>query len=153
MSPTSSWTGRKPHRHAGAAAAARQAPRPRGSLISSASALATLAMVPMLALAGLAVDSARALLVESRLNAALSSVTAGAGGDPDTLRRAVDAAFPDRYLDARVVAVQVRTDGAGIEARAHLPTTFLHILGRERVAVTARRPVSPGATQLAGAKR
>lgn len=133
--------------------AARGAPRRLPPLTHSASLLATLAAVPMLALAGLAVDSARALLVESRLTAALAAAAPSHDSDAAALQSAVDAHFPSRFLDAQVIAAEVRTDRGGLTARAELPTTFLHILGHGRIAVTARHPAPPGATQLAGAQR
>ena len=97
-----------------------------------------LAIVPLVAFVGLAVDTTRGYLVKSRLNQALDAA-ALAGGRvyanttrDDDIRMYFKANFPDGFLGATTTPVEITPDDVNktltVSASATIPTTFMHLL-------------------------
>ncbi len=113
--------------------------------------LVALATVPMLGAAGLAVDSALAYTLKSRMSKALDVAGLAAGraiftgnvqGDAQAF---FDANFPSEYLGSTLNDLAVSVDDSNefvtLEVSATMPTRFMQLLGKESVDVSARTVV------------
>ncbi|HYD66415.1 pilus assembly protein TadG-related protein [Azospirillum sp.] len=111
--------------------------------------LMAVAMVPLLALTGVAVDSARAYFVQSRLSRALDAAGLAGGQDYDdaakrdaAIRKYFDVNFPPGFLGARVTGLTWTMNDEAREitltAGAALDTTIMRLVGKDRVDVAAR---------------
>ncbi|MGQ9364992.1 pilus assembly protein TadG-related protein [Azospirillum sp. ST 5-10] len=111
--------------------------------------LVALLLAPLLGFVGLAVDSARAHLVQSRLSRALDAAGLAGGRHFDEparrdadIRRYFDANFPDGYLGARTDGphwtVDAQARAITLTASAELDTLFMRALGRTDIGVAAR---------------
>lgn len=113
--------------------------------------LATFAVIPMMAGAGLAVDSGRAIMVENRMAKALDAagLAAGrvlfAGSAEAEARRYFEANFPDNFLESTVTDFTFHVDDQErfitVSAQADVPTTFMTVLGKQTVTVGSRSVV------------
>lgn len=111
--------------------------------------LMAVAMVPLLALTGVAVDSARAYVVQSRLSRALDAAGLAGGQDYDdaarrdaAIRKYFDVNFPPGFLGARVTGLTWTMNDEAREitltAGAVLDTTIMRLVGKDTVDVAAR---------------
>jgi Flp pilus assembly protein TadG len=113
--------------------------------------LAGLAVVPMMAGAGLVTDAGRAYMVDNRLSKALDSAALAAGrvlfaGSGEAEARAFfNANYPDDYLDSTVTdftfTVGPDQQFITVTAEADVATTFMRVLGRQTITVTSRSVV------------
>jgi Flp pilus assembly protein TadG len=110
-----------------------------------------LAIIPLVAFVGLAVDTTRGYLVKSRLNQALDAA-ALAGGRvyanstrDDDIRMYFKANFPDGYLGSVASPVEITPNDIDktltVSAQATLPTTFMHLLNINTVQVASSAQV------------
>ncbi len=105
------------------------------------------AIVPMIGFVGMATDTARAYLVKSRLSSALDSAGLAGGRQFFAPTRDADilmffqANFPAGYMDATVSGPHIVVDEAAekltLTASAEIPTTFMHLLGFDKLDVSA----------------
>lgn len=116
------------------------------------------AIIPLVAFVGLAVDTTRGYLVKSRLNQALDAA-ALAGGRvfseatrDDDIRMYFAANFPAGYLGATTTPVQIAADNSAktitVSAEATLPTTFMHLLDFNNYKVASSSQVKIEAQNL-----
>ncbi|HEY0835073.1 MAG TPA: pilus assembly protein TadG-related protein [Azospirillum sp.] len=112
-------------------------------------ALVAVALIPLLAFVGVAVDSARAYFVQSRLSRALDAAGLAGGQDFDdaakrdaAIRKYFDVNFPTGFMGARVTGLAWTMNDEAREitltAGAALDTTFMRIVGQNQVGVSAR---------------
>ncbi|MGR3484967.1 MAG: pilus assembly protein TadG-related protein [Paracoccaceae bacterium] len=110
-----------------------------------------LTCIPLVGMAGIALDAGRAYLVEAKLSRALDAaglaaarVEARADARTDA-RSYFDANFPDGYLSSRLTNYRFRARDGGeryvITATAEVPTTLTRVLGRSHIAVERRTEV------------
>lgn len=128
--------------------------RPRALLRDEGGGIAVvlaLAIVPLVAFAGLAIDTGRGELVRARLSQSLDAA-ALAGGRvffesrrDDDIRMYFAANFPAGYLEAAISPLAIEEDRlAGrltVSATATVPTTFMSVLGFQEITVSARTVV------------
>lgn len=111
------------------------------------------AIVPLVGFVGLSTDAARGYLVKARLSQALdASGLAGAQSTFDTSLLAADiqkyfnANFPAGFLGASVTGptytYDVNNDKLTVTASAVVPTTFMRILGKNSMTVSATTEVT-----------
>ncbi len=111
-----------------------------------------IALIPILGLMGIATDTARAYIVKSRLSSAVDAASL-AGGQiffsshrDDDIRMFFEANFPEGYLGATVDGPNIVADDAHekveVTATATVPTTFMHLFGKESVDVYAAAEVT-----------
>lgn len=108
-------------------------------------------IIPLVAMAGLAVDTTRGYLVKARLNQALDAAALAGGRvffEPDRdadVRSFFDANFPNGFLGAELdplaIAEDVENGRLTVSTSARIPTTFTRVLGFEELSVTARSVV------------
>ncbi|CAA7615360.1 pilus assembly protein TadG-related protein [Magnetospirillum sp. UT-4] len=109
--------------------------------------MAALVLVPLLAMAGLGVDAARAYLVQARLSQALDAAALAGGRvmfEPerdDDVRRYFRANLPAGYLGARIGDVAIAAGDGGetltVTASAILDNTLMALVGRPTIEVAA----------------
>ncbi len=112
--------------------------------------VAALAIIPVFAALGLAVDGARGYMLKSKLSYAVDAAGLAGGRAFETELREQDilmffeANFPSGYMDSEVVggAPNVTFDDDAntvtIEAAATMPTRFMNIAGISEMTVTAK---------------
>lgn len=110
------------------------------------------AAVPLLAIMGIATDTARAYIVKSRLSSALDAASLAGGQNffaahrDDDIRMFFAANFPPGYLGAKVdgphISADVANEKVAVSASASVPTTFMRLLGFEDVGVAAAAEVT-----------
>ena len=117
------------------------------------STLVALALVPLIAGTGFAIDSARAFVIEARLGKALDAAGLAAGRVvfedrmQDDARAYFAANFPQGLLgsDIEPADVQISVDENDefitLSATTTMPTTFMRVLGKDTVDVEARSVV------------
>lgn len=111
------------------------------------------AIIPTIALMGVAVDSGRAYVIQQKMQAALDVATLSAAREGNTnalrtaaLKKYFTANFPDNYLGA-TATVAIKSDNRNTNststsidmtttASAELPTTFISVLGSSFSTVT-----------------
>lgn len=119
----------------------------RGALM----AIVGLAIIPLFAAIGLAIDTSRAYLVKSRLWSAVDAAALAGGKayasdtrDAD-IQMYFDANFPEGYMSAQLDPLQIETDDVTrtvvVSARATIPTTFMRVLGRDSITIDASSEV------------
>lgn len=122
--------------------------RQRGGAVA---VLIGVAIVPLIAVMGLAVDAGRAYLVQTKMSHAVDAA-ALAGGKAifasyrdEDVQKLFDANFPANFLDAAAEPLEIVADPAGediqVVARATVPTTFLKVLGVPSVSVSVKAVV------------
>ena len=111
------------------------------------------------AVGGLAVDGTRAFLLRRTLQHAADGASLAAAGELDTTsyyasggnrieldlttaRRTAERWLGLRGIDARV-AIEVSPDAVGVVLRAEMPTSFLGLVGVDRVPVAASARSEP----------
>ncbi len=110
------------------------------------------AIVPMIGFLGIATDTARALLVKSRLSSALDAAGLAGGHsfflktrDAD-IQMFFDANFPAGYMGSTISGPQVSVDEEAatitLTAGATIPTTFMRVFGFQTMTVTADAEVT-----------
>lgn len=111
------------------------------------------AIVPLVGFVGLSTDAARGYLVKARLSQALdASGLAGAQSTFDTsllqadIQKYFNANFPPDYLGATVTGpsytYDVANDKLTVTASAVIPTTFMRVLGKMTMTVSATTEVT-----------
>jgi Flp pilus assembly protein TadG len=108
-------------------------------------------IIPLVAMAGLAIDTTRGYLVKARLNQALDAAALAGGRvyfDPERdadVRNFFDANFPQGFLGAELGELDIDEDTENgrltVSATARIPTTFTRVLGFEELNVSARSVV------------
>jgi Flp pilus assembly protein TadG len=117
-----------------------------------------LAIVPLLAFVGLAVDTTRGYLVKSRLNQALDAAVLAGGRvyasptrDAD-IRMYFKANFPDGYMGAVATPIVITPDDVNktltVSAQATLPTTFMHLVDIDTIPVGSSAQVTIAAQNV-----
>ena len=114
----------------------------------NATMITAVAILPMMAGAGLATDAGRAYMVENRLSKALdaAALAAGrvlfAGSGQAEAESFFDANYPDNYLNSTVTdfTYKVGPDQRFITvtAEAQVSTTFMQVLGDQTVTVASK---------------
>ncbi|WP_343562724.1 TadE/TadG family type IV pilus assembly protein [Kiloniella sp. b19] len=109
--------------------------------------MVAVAMVPMLGMAGLAVDTTRAYMLKSQLSYALDAAGLAGGKElfSDDLNRTINtvfkANFPDSYMNAQMLSFNPVVDAQGesltITASVRIETTFLKVIGQDEITVAA----------------
>lgn len=118
----------------------------------SVAVLVAVAIVPLIAMIGIATDTARGYLAKSRLSSAVDAgALAGARvffqdrRDAD-VKKFFDANFPDGYMGGTVTEPTITADeNAGVltvSAQATVPTTFMRIFGNETMTISASAEVT-----------
>ena len=117
-----------------------------------------LALIPLVAAVGLAIDSARGYLIKTKLSYAVDSAglaAASSVGSPDfaaELQKYFDANFPPGYLGATVTGPTFTVSGNGqvisLAASATIDTTFMTVLGHDTLDVSASAEVTRGASNV-----
>ncbi|NJO37431.1 MAG: hypothetical protein HC871_07160 [Rhizobiales bacterium] len=109
-----------------------------------------LAIIPLFAAIGLAIDGARGYMLQSKLSYAIDAagLAGGRAFDSDLreedIRQFFDANFPPGYMEARIEGGAPRVifdDDANtitIEATATIPTRLMSVVGIPEMSVTAR---------------
>ncbi len=111
-----------------------------------------LAIIPLVAMIGLAVDTSRGYLVKARLSQAVDAAALAGGRafredyrDED-VNRYFAANFPNGYMNADLRPLAISADESlgtiEVTAEARLPTTFMRVLGVETMPVNARSLVN-----------
>lgn len=110
------------------------------------------AAVPLLAIMGIATDTARAYIVKSRLSSAVDAASLAGGQNffaahrDDDIRMFFATNFPPGYLGARIdgphISADVANEKVSVSATATVPTTFMRLLGFEDVGVAAAAEVT-----------
>ncbi len=110
-----------------------------------------LAVVPLVAFSGLAIDTGRGELVRARLSQALDAAALAGGRVFFSAQRDADirmyfaANFPEGYLEADVSPLEIVEDRLNgrltVTATATVPTTFMSVLGFRQITVSARTVV------------
>lgn len=101
---------------------------------------------------GIAVDTGRAQLVQSKLSSALDSAGLAAGADVSTQDLTTEATkyfnanFPPGYMGSTVHDFSITADADNrvltLTAQADVPTTFMRIFGKDQVTVRADAEVT-----------
>ena len=112
--------------------------------------LLAVAIIPLVAAVGLSVDGARGWLVKSRLSQAIDAAgLAGGRVISNAAKRDADiemffrANFPSHYMDAVVEGPTISVDDPDrpttitIQASATIPTTFMRVLGKTQMKISA----------------
>lgn len=117
-----------------------------------------LAIVPLLAFVGLAVDTTRGYLVKSRLNQAIDAAVLAGGRvyasatRDDDIRMYFKANFPDGYMGAVVTPLVITPDDINktltVSAQATLPTTFMQLLDIDTIPVGSSAQVTIAAQNV-----
>jgi Flp pilus assembly protein TadG len=115
-------------------------------------AIVGLAIIPLFAAIGLAVDTSRAYFTKSRLWSAVDAAALAGGrvytstGRDDDIRMYFEANFPDGIMGAVVEPLEITPDDANrtitVTARATIPTTFMRVLGTDFVSISASSEVT-----------
>lgn len=110
------------------------------------------AAVPLLAIMGIATDTARAYIVKSRLSSAVDAASLAGGQNffaahrDDDIRMFFAANFPRDYLGASVdgphISADLANEKVAVSATASVPTTFMRLLGFDDVGVAASAEVT-----------
>lgn len=110
-----------------------------------------LAIVPLVAFSGLAIDTGRSELVRARLSQSLDAAALAGGRVFFEARRDSDigmyfaANYPAGYMDAAVSPISIVEDRVRgtltVSATATVPTTFMSVLGFREITVSARTVV------------
>ena len=118
-----------------------------GDRRGAAIVLLAFAAVPMVAFVGMATDTARGYLVKSRLSSALDSAGLAGGRRFFSPSRDADinmffqANFPAGYMNATVngptIVVDELAEKLTLSASADIPTTFMRVLGKDNLQVSA----------------
>ncbi len=126
----------------------RSLPRDRRGIIA---VFLAAGIIPLVGVAGLAIDTTRGYLVKARLNQALDAAALAGGRvffDPDRdadIRAFFDANFPPGFLGAQVsdlsIAEEAETGRLTVAASAQVNTSFTRVLGYEVMTVNARSVV------------
>ncbi|MGF1610113.1 MAG: pilus assembly protein TadG-related protein [Kiloniellales bacterium] len=113
--------------------------------------LLSVAIVPLMALLGVATDAGRAYMVQMRLSQAVDSAALAGGRAFSEAYQANDidryfvGNFPSGYLDATVQPLTIsvnEVDGTvEVIASAEVPTTFLRVVNVDQITVKARAVV------------
>lgn len=111
-----------------------------------------IAIVPLMAGVGLAIDTTRGYLVKSRLNQALDAAALAGGRVFDSATRDDDirmyfkANFPDGYMNSVATPVAITPDNINrtltLSAQATIPTTFMHLVDIDSVEVASSTQVT-----------
>ena len=109
-------------------------------------------VIPMIGAIGLGVDAGRGYLVKSKLSYALDAAGLAAGQLPSStdptgeVQRYFDANFPQGFMNSTVTGPTVVTSSSGtiitLAASAVLDTTFMRVLGHDRLTVSASAEVT-----------
>ena len=110
------------------------------------------ALVPVIALVGVAADGARAYLAQARLSQAVDSAALAGGRvihesfrDQD-IERFFAANFPPGFMDSTVAPLAIDVDQVQgtveVTAQADIPTTFLRVMHVDEITVSARAVVN-----------
>lgn len=130
-----------------------------GSRGGSTAVLFTLALVPIIALAGLGIDYARALRVRTDIQqaldyTALAALSAAATSNEHQLHQTINALFVEhlRAYDAQKTKVAIQYNAAtstlDLSATATIPTTLLQVLGIPEIPVRASSQAAAGLGKL-----
>jgi Flp pilus assembly protein TadG len=118
----------------------------RGALM----AIVGLAIIPLFAVVGLAIDSGRGYMLRSKLSYAIDAAGLAGGRAFDTDLREEDIAmffeanFPDGYMgsellpDHPIVTIDDEANTITIQASATIPTHFMRVAGVHEMTVSAR---------------
>ena len=115
-------------------------------------AIVGLAIIPLFAIIGLAIDTTRAYLTKSRLWSAVDAA-ALAGGRvyeadyrDDDIHMFFESNFPDGFMNAVVEPLEIAPDDVNrkitVTAQATIPTTFMRVLGIDSMTIAASSEVS-----------
>ncbi len=117
-----------------------------------------IAIVPLLAFVGLAVDTTRGYLVKSRLNQALDAAVLAGGrvyaspNRDDDIRMYFKANFPDGYMQATTAPLVITADDVNktltVTAQATVPTTFMRLVDIDSMAVASATEVTIAAQNV-----
>jgi Flp pilus assembly protein TadG len=117
-----------------------------------------LAFVAMIGFVGVSIDAARLQLVQSRLSFALDAAGLAAGSTMNTtnvtleIQKYLNANFPANYMGATQpqIAATVSADNMVIDLTATtvMPTTFMNVLGKTQMSVSAKSQVTRVASGL-----
>jgi Flp pilus assembly protein TadG len=118
----------------------------------SVAAFLGLAIIPLVAAVGLSVDAARGWLYKSRLGSALDSAALAGGriytddNRDNEIEMLFRANLPNGFLDATVEPLQILPNDTDkkliVTARAHIPTTFMRVVGINTMTVAATTEVT-----------
>ena len=114
-------------------------------------AIVGLAIIPLFAIIGLAIDTTRAYLTKSRLWSAVDAA-ALAGGRvyeadyrDDDIHMFFESNFPDGFMNAVVEPLEIEPDDVNrkitVTAQATIPTTFMRVLGIDSMTIAASSEV------------
>jgi Flp pilus assembly protein TadG len=114
-------------------------------------AIVGLAIIPLFAIIGLAIDTTRGYLAKSRLWSAVDAA-ALAGGRvydadfrDDDIQMYFDSNFPDGFMSAAVEPLDIDPDDVNrtitVTAQATIPTTFMRVLGIDTMTISATSEV------------
>jgi Flp pilus assembly protein TadG len=111
----------------------------------------SVAIIPVVALLGVATDAGRAYMVHMRLSQAVDSAALAGGRafsetfQTDDINRYFVGNFPTGYMDATIQPLDIsinEVDGTvEVIASAEVPTTFLRVLNVDQITVQARAVV------------
>lgn len=107
-----------------------------------------LAVIPLVAFLGVAIDAGRGYMVKSQLGQAVDAAALAGGRSmfqnyqSTDIQKYFDANFPPGFMDAQVDPLQVTVAPSGdtveVSATARVPTSFLQILSLAEITVSAR---------------
>lgn len=116
------------------------------------------AIIPLIAFVGLAVDTTRGYLVKSRLNQALDAAALAGGrvfASPtrdDDIRMYFKANFPDGFMNAVTTPLVITPDNVNktltVTAQATMPTSFMRLVNIDTINVGSTAQVAIGATNI-----
>jgi len=116
-----------------------------------AAPLVALAVIPMLGALGLSVDAMRGYTLKSQLVHALDAAALAGGKDldPDTVNQTVSAFFQANLpadfmratIDGPTIVIDAAQETIRVAASAEIPTTFMQVLGQDRLRVAAETVV------------
>lgn len=111
----------------------------------------SVAIVPVVALLGVATDAGRAYFVQMRLSQAVDSAALAGGRafteafQTDDINRYFVGNFPDGYMNATIQPLDITVDEVDgtveVIASAEVPTTFMRVLDIDHITVQARAVV------------
>lgn len=111
-----------------------------------------IAIIPLIGFIGIGTDTARAMMVKSRLSSALDAAGLAGGKSffSDTrdadIQMFFEANFPAGYMNAGVSDLDIVANDddetLAITASATVPTTFMHLFGFESVSVAATTEIT-----------
>jgi len=121
-------------------------------------AWSALAMIPLMGMASISVDGARAYMVKSRLSQAVDAAALAGGKTLNTANYNADIVkyfnvnFPTNYLGSTLtgptITIGEGNDTVTVQAAANVPTTFARLIGTDYVTVSAKATVRRSITGM-----